>query len=237
MLNFVLCDDNPIILDKLSKMLNSIFITKNYDAIISFKSTQANEILEYVAKNPVDVLILDIKLNSGLSGIDLAEKIREKNKNVYIIFTTGHLEYALIAYQVKTFDYIPKPLTVERLTETVVRLFDDMNNQKCNFIKIANSKIVVKEDDINFIKRDGMKLVYNTTTKDFETYSSFNKIQDSLPKSFIRCHKSYIANINNINNIEPQKNIILFNNNSYCSIGPKYKNNLMEVISNYGINN
>lgn len=236
MLNFVLCDDNPIILDKLDKMLNSIFIDKNYDAIVSFKNTQANEILEYVSRNPTDVLILDIKLNSTISGIDLAEKIREKNKDIYIIFTTGHLEYALIAYQVKTFDYIAKPLTIERLTETIVRLFNDMNNQKSSFIKIANSKVVVKEDDINFIRRDGMKLVYNTKNKEFETYSSFNKIKENLPKSFIRCHKSYIVNINNINNIEPLKNTILFNNNSCCSIGPKYKNNFMEVISNYGIN-
>lgn len=236
MLNFVLCDDNPIILEKLSKMLNSIFINQNYDAIVSFKTTQANEVLDYVTKNSTDVLILDIKLNSTISGIDLAEKIREKNKDVYIIFTTGHLEYALIAYQVKTFDYIAKPITTERLGETIERLFNDINNQTSNFIKIANSKVVVKEDDINYIRRDGMKLVYNTRNKEFETYSSFNKIQDSLPKSFVRCHKSYIANINNINNVEPQKNIILFNNNSYCSIGPKYKNNLMEVISNYGIN-
>ena len=43
-----------------------------------------------------------------------------------------------------------------------------------------------------------MKLVFHTECNDYEVYSSFNKIQDYLPSNFVRCHKSYIANINKI---------------------------------------
>ena len=64
-----------------------------------------------------------------MTGLQLAEKIREFNKDSYIIFTTGHLEYSLMAYKLKTFDYIPKPITLERLEETVLRLVDDVNGQ------------------------------------------------------------------------------------------------------------
>lgn len=113
MLNFILCDDNSTILERLHKMLESLFMKHNFDAEVSFYSTKPEEILDYIKSHPVNVVFLDIDLKSQISGLELAEKIRKKNKNIYIIFTTGHLEYGLLAYKYKTFDYLPKPITLE----------------------------------------------------------------------------------------------------------------------------
>lgn len=234
MLNFVICDDNLNMLNKFSKILDSIFISDNIDATIACSTSNVEEILDFVSNNKTDVVMLDIQLKSNINGIELAEKIRELNKNCYIIFTTGHLEYSLVAYKVKTFDYLPKPITYERLEETILRLVKDMNGRPKRYIKIDNKNTMIDENEILYIKRDGMKLVFHTNSKDYDTYSSFNKIQDSLPDNFIRCHKSYIANINKIVNVEPVSNTLFFNN-SQCEIGPKYKNSFMEVINNYGI--
>ena len=66
--------------------------------------------------------------------MEVAQKIRETNKEMYLIFTTAHLEYAMIAYKVKTFDYIAKPLTLERLEETVERLFNDIFHAPANYL-------------------------------------------------------------------------------------------------------
>ena len=56
MLNFVVCDDNINILDKLPKMLESIFIKHGFDASIGFKSDDFDEIINYVDNNKTDVL-------------------------------------------------------------------------------------------------------------------------------------------------------------------------------------
>ena len=69
MLNFVICDDNLNILDKFSKILESIFIKHNYDAQIGFKTDNVDELLDYVDDNKTDVLILDINLKSDKSGL------------------------------------------------------------------------------------------------------------------------------------------------------------------------
>ena len=127
MLNFVLCDDNASVLSRLSKMLESIFIRHNIDASIILESSKANEVIEFVKKNKFDVLILDINLKSEITGFDIANIFRKTNKNAYIIFTTGHLEYVLMAYKYKTFDYIPKPIVDDRLEETILRLMEDIN--------------------------------------------------------------------------------------------------------------
>lgn len=230
MLNFVLCDDNLNILSKLKEMFEILFFKNEIDAQVSFTSDKADEIYKYVTSNPVDVLVLDINLKSKVSGIELAKQVRKNNKDIYIIFSTGHLEYSLVAYSVKTFDYLPKPLTMERLEITLNRLLEDINsNSGKKFIKINNGTIV-KEKEINYIKRDGMKVVFCTNTDTYETYSSFNKIESILSGNFVRCHKSFIVNTSNIYNIN--KNTIIFKNNSTCGIGPKYKDNLMEVFNN-----
>lgn len=232
MLNFVICDDNPAVLNRLSKMLESIFIKNNIDAEIGLKASIASDVINYLESNKVDVLILDINLKSETTGCDIADMVRKKNKDVYIIFTTGHLEYALIAYKYKTFDYLPKPIVDERLEETILRLMDDMKSTPSKFIRLNNNRTIINQDEVNYIKKDGMKLVFCTNNRTYETYSSFNKIQGCLPGNFVRCHKSFIVNVKNISDINSNNNTILFSPNESCSIGGKYKNEIMEVLKN-----
>ena len=234
MLNFVICDDNLNILDKLEKMLDVIFIKNNFEANVSFKSASTESILEYIRSTKIDVVMLDINLKSNKSGLDLANEIRKINKDVYIIFTTGHLEYAMLAYKHKTFDYIAKPITYERLEETIKRLFEDINGLPKKYIKIDNKNTIIDQAEIQYIKRDGMKLVFHTASRDYDTYSSFNKFQDRLPKNYQRCHKSCIANLDQIKDVEPVSGVITFKDGSTCDIGPKFKNDLMEVLKDYG---
>ena len=234
MLNFVICDDNLNILDRLEKMLDTIFCKNDFEAQVAFSSDNTEEVLNYISSNKVDVAMLDINLKSNKTGIELAKEIRKINKNIYIIFTTGHLEYAMIAYKVKTFDYIAKPLNYDRLEETIIRLFEDVTSVPKMYLKIYNKNTLVDESEVQYIKRDGMKLVFHTSSRDYDTYSSFNKFQDKLPENYIRCHKSYIANINQIKDVEPVSGTITFKNGNTCDIGPKYKSDLMEVLNNYG---
>ena len=234
MLHFVICDDNLNILDKLEKMLENIFTKNNFEAKVSFKSDNSDDILDYIKHNPADAFLLDINLKSTKSGLDLAEGIRKIKKNSYLVFTTGHLEYAMMAYKYKTFDYIAKPITYDRLEDTVVRLFEDINGLNKRYLRIDNKNTLVDESEIQYVKRDGMKLVFHTSSRDYEIYSSFNKFQDKLPDTFIRCHKSCIANIAQIKHIEPVSGTITFSDDSVCDIGPKYKNDLMEVLKSHG---
>lgn len=230
MLNFALCDDNLSFLNKMSNMLENLFLKNDYKARIAFKSNNAKDLLDFVKNNHIDVLILDVNLNSNMNGLDLAEKIRAINKDLYLIFTTGHLEFAMLAYKVKTFDYIAKPVTKERLEFMLNRLFSDIENSTKKFISI-NQKLFINLNEILFIKKDGMRLIYHTLNNDYTVYDSLTRVEEILPNYFVRCHKSYIVNVNNINYIESNTNTIFFSNSHECFIGTKYKDNLMEVIN------
>lgn len=238
MLNFVLCDDNPTALERFEKMLNLILEKNDFDGKILLATTNANELLNYVKNNIVDVIILDIDLNTNISGLDLAQKIRKINKKVYIIFETAHLEYLLLAYKCKTFDYLPKPISLNNLESTISRLFNDIdsNSNNKNFIKLKNGKLL-NTNSIFYIEKDNTKLIFKASTETYSTYSSFNKIQSKLPSNFIRCHKSYIVNIHNINSIND--NVVHFDktNNLKCYIGQVYKKNFLEVLKHESYTN
>ncbi|MCI9063937.1 MAG: response regulator transcription factor [Clostridia bacterium] len=231
MLKFCIIDDNQKVLNKLESILESIFIKNDFDAEITFKTTNAQDLLAYASNNKMDVFLIDIELHSNISGLKIAEKIRDKNKDCYFIFTTAHLEYGFMAYKYKTFDYLSKPITSERLEETITRLFDDINGDEKKFIRLDNKNTIIDEKEIKYIKRDGMKIIFHTEARDYEVYSSFNKLQDKLPDNFVRCHKSFIANIDNITKVEPSSNIIYFQN-AFCDIGPKYKTDFIQQFNN-----
>lgn len=225
MLNFVLCDDNQGILNRLEKMLESILISNGLSGQLAFSTTNPDKLLDYTENHLFDVLVLDIDLKSNLSGIDLANIIRKRNKTAYIIFTSAHLEYLMVAYKYKTFDFIAKPITRERLEETIYRLFDDISSDSNNFFRIGKKKEYINTNDILFIQKQGKKAIFKTVKSEFELNSSFSNILSQLPDNFIRCHKSYIVNLNKISYIE-SNNTIIFNENidDQCSIGPKYEN-------------
>ena len=236
MVNFVLCDDNIQLLSKLKDMLESIFIKYDLNACIKFTTNKIDDLISFVNTNNVEVLFLDIDLDSDCNGIELAKEIRKNNKFIYIIFVTGHFEYIISAYECKTFDFIQKPFTQSKLESTILRLFDDINANTTKFIKLNNKHKLVNQNLVNYIQKDGMKAIYSMNSGSIESYGSFKEISNSLPNNFVRCHKSFIVNIDNISNIDLKSNTIFFKDStsSTCFIGPKYKNNFMEVLNNYG---
>lgn len=233
MLNFALIEDDDKLLKDLFHFLEAIFIQHDFDAEVGLSTTNVNDLLAYVEKTKVDVLFLDIDLKSELTGLEIAEQVRKSNKDCYIIFETAHLEFGLMAYRFKTFDFIPKPVTRQRVEDCVVRLFEDVSGVSKKFIRLDNKNTIIAEKDVKYIQKDGMKLIFHTDSRDYEIYSSFSKIQDKLPNNFVRCHKSFIANVDNITKVESGDNLVYFDR-SFCDIGPKYKKNFLEVINKYG---
>lgn len=233
MLNFVICDDEVNMLNRLSTLFEKTFVKNDFSAKIVLKTSDYRKVISYMSSNIVNVVVLDIEFkNSNMNGLNIAEEIRKINKDCYIIFITSHFEYLMQAYDYKTFAYLFKnSLSVDTLSDTLSRLFDDISGNSRKFLKIDNKGTFIDLNDIQFIEKNGMKLIYHTSHEKFETYNSFSKIEDSLPENFVRCHKSFVVNIDNIANISLSNNSITFKNNDVCYIGPKYKNCFMEVIN------
>ena len=159
-------------------------------ATIVFAASNSEDLLNYLNTNTVDVLFLDIDLNSTLNGIEM--------------------EYIVSAYECKTFDFIHKPFNISTLEKTINRLSEDIRNNSTKFLNLNNNKQLVNQTLVNFIEKSGAKTVFNLTTGIVETYGSFNKIFLGLPKTppnsfcFIggKYRKNFMEVINNYGNFK-----------------------------------
>jgi DNA-binding LytR/AlgR family response regulator len=113
----VLADDEPHLLAYLEQQLAQAWPALR----IVGRAANGIEALRLVDELAPDVVFLDIQM-PGLNGMQLAEKLRSGEAAPRIVFTTAHEHYALQAFDQSVFDYLLKPIRLERLQRTVERL-------------------------------------------------------------------------------------------------------------------
>lgn len=193
-----ICDDIAEDIKRLSEALYA------YDAsfkIISYTDGQAllDDFLD--CKHATDILFLDICM-PGMDGIKTAERIRNEKKDVKIIFITSSNEYYPQAYEVFAFNYILKPLDSDKLYRILDQALDELKRESNQKICISYKSRVYSIDyrDILYIEsRDKFILFHKTDGGTLQCYGKLDTIEKELPpESFIRCHKSFIANTSHI---------------------------------------
>ena len=123
-MNILAADDEKLALSALVDTLKEAMP----DATI-YPFQYANDLLEFAKKTPCDIAFLDIEMN-GESGIEVAKKLKEKQKEIGIIFVTGHSNYALEAFQMHANGYLMKPITPEDVKKEVEHLRKPVTKEK-----------------------------------------------------------------------------------------------------------
>uniref|UniRef100_UPI00404AD561 LytR/AlgR family response regulator transcription factor n=3 Tax=Flavobacterium sp. TaxID=239 RepID=UPI00404AD561 len=166
-----------------------------------------------IRKHNPDLVLLDIEM-PGHSGLELVDFFDEKEINFSIIFTTAYNEYAIQAFKLSALDYLLKPIIPEELANAISRLERQKNVQfkalaenikNESFEKIAvpsgNSLILLKIADIIFIKGEGAYSEIQMRDKSKHLVSrNLKNFEDLLNKDkrFIRTHKSYLVNFEEV---------------------------------------
>lgn len=97
-------------------------VVGDFDDIGSCKLfDDAEDLLGWLAENPLDVVFLDIEM-PGNSGMQLAEELREIHPELSVVFVTAFSQYAVEAFELSVSDYLMKPVSKERLRKTLDRV-------------------------------------------------------------------------------------------------------------------
>ena len=195
--------------------------------------------LEFLDQERVDLLFLDVEM-PGANGFELLDRL---TYSPMIILTTSKTEYAFNAFQYHVNDYLKKPFTYKRFLEAIDNLqqqaaeagpaqqtaiqpatANPLPDNNSLFIKAEDKLIKIKKDDILFLEsmRDYVKFV--TPSKSYITYSTLKNMEEKLiGQTFLKVHRSYIVNINKIDDI--RGNIIYILGNQ-IPIGKGHKEDL-----------
>jgi DNA-binding LytR/AlgR family response regulator len=197
-MNILICDDIKADADKLAEVLSDSGVDVNTTVF-----TDAKYALEHIRSGAAaDVCFLDIVM-PGMSGVELAEKLREEKYPGEIVFLTTSNDYAAESYQVKAFSYSIKPPSPDGIRK-ILRELESVkkNGGKAGIIvKSAGTKRFVAFRDISFIEVMGNNIFFRLKDgADIGTRGTLAEAARTLPedKRFIQCHRSYIVSMDDI---------------------------------------
>lgn len=236
MANVVIVDDEPLAQGILKGYLQKI---GTFEIVGECKN--ALEVFALLNKQKIDILLLDIDIPE-INGIDFIKSL--KNPPL-VIFTTAYSNYAIESYELNAVDYLLKPISFDRFlramdkaqlllqpSATPVPMEAVSNLDKLLFVrsdgkwvKIDLTKIWFVEGVKDYIRvwTDTGRIVIHSTMKNFEEQlSPFN--------NFIRVHKSYIVNLEYIQEIESNSIKI---KDQIIAIGTTYRDEVHKRIDGY----
>ena len=186
--------------------------------------------LETIQDHPVDLAILDVRIQGQYDGIELAEKIQMIHENMAILFVTSMQDDLTFnrASRSNPSGFIVKPfseiqfkrsvaLIVKQLEETSTQIQVDRDfNSDLQFH--ADSLLIRKRNeikriyfkDILYLEADGGK--YSKVFLDNNVYVIRYSLKNLLEKisstDFLQCHRSYIINTSKISSVDLSQNTI-----------------------------
>lgn len=203
MYNIAICDDQIICAETLELSVRKIMDESKMDYGIDI-FTSGNDLLRTLdqKKNVYDILFLDIIMGEDeLNGLDVAKKIREFDDSTTIVFVTSSTDFILDGYSVRALQYLIKPVEEKILREVMEYEFKHQGENSVVFReKEATRKI--SPADIVHVETSGRNVKVVLLNESFNAYNKISDVEKMLPSSdFIRCHQSFIVNINNIKEI------------------------------------
>ncbi|WP_152394204.1 response regulator [Paenibacillus guangzhouensis] len=141
----ILVDDEPLALSRLQKLLERV--VSGVEIVASY--SDPNEVTLGVLEHRPDVVFLDIQMPE-IDGLELGMQIQTVVPGTEIVFVTGYDQYAVRAFELYAVDYIMKPVQLERLNQTVMRVMDKMNLKGTKETQDLNTPMVCCFEQIRF---------------------------------------------------------------------------------------
>ncbi len=216
MLKAFIVDDEPLARDELAYLLRR---SKQVD--IAGQAENIEMAFERLQTVDIDVIFLDIQLGDE-SGIEIAKKLNELEYPPAIVFATAYDEYALKAFELNAADYLLKPFDENRVLLTVDKLMKQLSSHEAKIpltakrnlsipdraeklaITVDEKIILVKVNDILYIEANEGRTTIATQKQKYVVTESLVAMERRLQNSsIIRVHRSFLVNINGIEELEP----------------------------------
>lgn len=216
LISVLIADDDPgmrLILRKKIQTTDGFFVIG--------EATDGDEAMALYDKLNPQVVFLDVDM-PGRTGVECARLIQDQNPACILIFATGHEEYMGEAFEVYAFDYLVKPFKLERLEQTLARIYDRVHRVRLSplnpapkpapansagrlMLRHKEGVTFVNVEEILLVQREERAtVIYTENGGRYVLSENLSETEARLdPEIFFRCHKSYIINLRHIRNITP----------------------------------
>ncbi|MDD2957723.1 MAG: LytTR family DNA-binding domain-containing protein [Lachnospiraceae bacterium] len=199
MINIAILDDEEIYLEKERKITANYFAAKGIECNI--EACQNSKWFLYgIEEEHYDLYILDVEMPEK-NGLEIAREIRRLYPEPVIIFVTNFIDYAIEAYEVNTYRYIPKEVLEQKLPEAYETLLPEIMEKEERYYIIKRKSDVEKigYTDIYYLKKEGKYAVIIHKAGESRVRKSLTEVLQELDaREFTMVDKSYIVNLKHV---------------------------------------
>ena len=209
MLHIAICDDEERDLIKLEKLIADYAVKNN----VLYKIYSFSDGMALLAeKKKFDLVFLDIEM-PGINGIETAQKIREQDMNVPIVYITSYSKYWRSAYKVHAFDFISKPYDSKDIQEVFKDFFSKIKESDAKVIPVTTENGVVYQniDEICYLLIKQRKTIQvGTLYSEYVALEFLSDLKDKIDSDqFFLTHRSCLVNLKHVNNLSKDDGIIM----------------------------
>ena len=241
MIRCIAIDDEPLALQQIVAYIRKVPFLE-----LAAQCQSALEARRFLEQDTVDAIFCDINM-PDLNGMEFVKSLAVPP---LVVFTTAYSEYAVEGFRVNAVDYLLKPFGLQDFQRAANRLKERLESSVASstvvsgsltvgqsvalqsaadttddtiFLKTEYRIVKVSISDIRYVEAmsEYLKVWLSSEAKPIITLLSMKKMEERLPDTFMRIHRSYIVNLTKIQ--EVNKNRIIMDADTYLPIGDLYK--------------
>lgn len=239
MIRCMAIDDEPLALQQITSYIGKVPFLE-----LVAQCQSAVEAREFLEQDTVDAIFCDINM-PDLNGMDFVKSLTTPP---LIVFTTAYAEYAVEGFRVNAVDYLLKPFGLQDFQRAANRLKERLEGEGKGtkslsgssslssssaedlFLKTDYRIVKVSVPEIRYVEgmSEYLKVWVEGEAKPVVTLLSMKKIEERLPDNFMRIHRSYIVNLNKIQ--EVNKNRVIIDADTSLPIGDMYRESFQKYL-------
>lgn len=231
-MRIAIVEDDPVAQARLIQFLKK-YCTEHKLTLSLQKFDDGIKIVNNYQEN-FDLIYFDVKMPL-MNGMTAAQRIREKDEKVLIVFLTNYIQWAIKGYSVNAVDFLLKPINYFNFSQHFDKIVKHLKKQRATILIKSNKELQrIFIDEIFYIESQGHYLYFHTLKNTFESITTLKETEAKLKSyGFSRCNNCYLINLAHVDKVT--KNFVLIANNSLKISRPRkrlFLNDLTAYLGN-----
>lgn len=236
----IICEDQYKQRRSLQNIIMHCAFANDLDIEVVLCAEGPEQVIDYLAKERANCYFLDIELNAAQNGLELAQIIRNKDPLATIIFVTTFADKLKLTftYKIAALDFIVKDEHnfTKNVLVSLMTAYDKYTQisegEEVQYfpLKIGELTRKIRFEDIYYFETspNAHKVILKEKNGFYEFYGNLKDIEQQLDNRFFRCHRSYIINLQHIEQIDKKNKFVIMKNGLKCEVAFKKKKMLQE---------
>lgn len=208
MIHIAIVEDEKKFVEQLESYIVQYKKERNKEIKVSVFSDGEDIIEDYRCQ--YDIILMDIQMEF-MDGMTAAEKIRQLDNEVVIMFITNMTQYAVRGYEVDALDYVVKPVEYFAFSQKLDKAIERSKKQVEEYLMVSTEEGVRKlaVSDIYYIESQGHQAIYYTKKGEFSSRAVLKDLENQMRShGFYRCSKGFLINLKKVDAVNGNECII-----------------------------